>query len=158
MMGGRKRRGRPGILPAFYSFFFSPSHKESLQFFSTFFSATEFPHSCSFLFLFCRLALKNGLTHGFLPISTAAPKYLNRHTPSSQSQVYRVTQLRTDDVHCRKSAGTRPVVLNVVPVTGATFSGSTTDQLMCASLFLHLLLILMVCGGHVGHRNYCNEL
>ena len=26
--------------------------------------------------------------------------YLNRHTPSGQSQVYRVTQLRTDGVHC----------------------------------------------------------
>ena len=26
--------------------------------------------------------------------------YLNRHTPSGQSRVYRVTQLRTDGVHC----------------------------------------------------------
>ena len=26
--------------------------------------------------------------------------YLNCHTPSSQSRVYRVTQLRTDGVHC----------------------------------------------------------
>ena len=31
--------------------------------------------------------------------------YLNRHT-SGQSRVYRVTQLRTDGVHCRKSTGT----------------------------------------------------
>ena len=43
--------------------------------------------------------------------------YLNRHTPSDQSRVYRVTQLRTDGVHCRESAGTGPVNLNVVPVT-----------------------------------------
>ena len=28
----------------------------------------------------------------------------NRHTPSGQSRVYRVTQLRTDGVHCRESA------------------------------------------------------
>ena len=35
--------------------------------------------------------------------------YLIRYTPSSQSQVYRVTQLRTDGVHCRESAGTGPV-------------------------------------------------
>ena len=28
--------------------------------------------------------------------------YLNRHTPSSQSEVYRVTRLRTDGVHCRE--------------------------------------------------------
>ena len=41
---------------------------------------------------------------------------LNRHTPSGQSRVYRVTQLRTDDgVHCRESAGTGPVNLKVVP-------------------------------------------
>ena len=39
----------------------------------------------------------------------------NRHTPSGQSRVYRVTQLRTDGVHCRESAGTGPVNLNVVP-------------------------------------------
>ena len=31
-----------------------------------------------------------------------------------QSRVYRVTQLRTDGVHCRESAGTGPVNLNVV--------------------------------------------
>ena len=37
----------------------------------------------------------------------------NRHTPSGQSRVYRVTQLRTDGVHCRESAGTGPVNLYV---------------------------------------------
>ena len=41
--------------------------------------------------------------------------YLNRHTPSGQSRVYRVTQVRTDGVHCRESAGTAPVNLKVVP-------------------------------------------
>ena len=41
--------------------------------------------------------------------------YLNRHTQSVQSRVYRVTQLRTDDVHCRESAGTGPVNLKIVP-------------------------------------------
>ena len=40
---------------------------------------------------------------------------LNRHTPSGQSRVYRVTQLRTDGVHCRESASTGPVNLKVVP-------------------------------------------
>ena len=39
----------------------------------------------------------------------------NRHTPSDQSRVNRVTQLRTDGVHCRASAGTGPVHLKVVP-------------------------------------------
>ena len=40
---------------------------------------------------------------------------LNSHTSSGQSRVYRVTQLRTDGVHCRESAGTGPVNLKVVP-------------------------------------------
>ena len=44
--------------------------------------------------------------------------YLQRQTPSGQSRVYRVTQLRTDGVHihtyCRESAGTWPVNLRVV--------------------------------------------
>ena len=40
---------------------------------------------------------------------------LNRHTPSVQSRVYRVTHcLRTDGVHCREFAGTGPVNLKVV--------------------------------------------
>ena len=37
--------------------------------------------------------------------------YFNRHALSCQSRVYRVTQLRTDGVHCRESAGTGPVNL-----------------------------------------------
>ena len=39
----------------------------------------------------------------------------NRHTPSCQSRVYRVTQLRTDGVQCRESATTGPANLKVVP-------------------------------------------
>ena len=42
--------------------------------------------------------------------------YLNRHTPSGQSRVYRVTQLRTDGVHCRESTGRWPVNVKVVVV------------------------------------------
>ena len=41
---------------------------------------------------------------------------LNRHTPSGISRVYRTTQLRTDGVHCRESAGTGPVNLKVVRI------------------------------------------
>ena len=55
--------------------------------------------------------------------------------------------MRTDGVHCREAAGARPAVLKVVPVTGAAFSGITMDQLLCASLFPHPLL-MMVCSGH----------
>ena len=39
----------------------------------------------------------------------------NRHTPSGQSRVYRVTQLRTDGVHCLESAGIGPVNLKIAP-------------------------------------------
>ena len=49
--------------------------------------------------------------------------YLNRHTPSGQSRVYRVAQLRTDGIHCRESAGTGPVNLKVVP-NGCCFGRS----------------------------------
>ena len=48
------------------------------------------------------------------------------HAPSGQSRVYRVTQMRTDGVDCRESAGTGPVNLKVVPVTGAAFASLWT--------------------------------
>ena len=45
-------------------------------------------------------------------------------TPSDQPRVYRATQkMRTDGIHCRESAGTGSVVLNVVPGTGAALAG-----------------------------------
>ena len=40
---------------------------------------------------------------------------LNRYTPSGQSRVNRVPQLRTDGVHCRESAGKGSENLKVVP-------------------------------------------
>ena len=45
-----------------------------------------------------------------------------------------------DGIHCRESAGTGPVVIIVVPVTGAAFSGTVlawTNQ--CAPPFSHAL-------------------
>ena len=62
-----------------------------------------------------------------------------RHTLSDQSRVYRVAQLRADGVHCRESAGTGPIILKVVAVTGAAILEVTMDQLMCASLLPHPL-------------------
>ena len=58
--------------------------------------------------------------------------------------------MRTYGVHCRESAGTQPLVLKVVPVTGAAFSGIIMDHFICASLFPHPLL---VGGGHVPSFN-----
>ena len=61
--------------------------------------------------------------------------YFNRHIPSSQSRVHRVTQLCTDGVHCRESAGKEAEILKVIPVTGAVILQFTMDQLLCASFF-----------------------
>ena len=46
--------------------------------------------------------------------------------------------MRTDGVHCRESYGTGPVVLKVVPVTSAGFSGLTMDHFLCVSIFFTL--------------------
>ena len=53
--------------------------------------------------------------------------------------------MRIDDVHCRESAGTGPVVLKVVRMTDAAFSGVPMDQLMGASLSPHSLSEVCVC-------------
>ena len=74
------------------------------------------------------------LTHG---ISTAFRDGVHLFIPPTAIglvRVYQVTQLRTDGVHCRESAGTGPVILKVVPVTGSAFLGITIDQIMCAPL------------------------
>ena len=57
------------------------------------------------------------LLTGFLLVSVAASIQLYRHKLSVQSLVYQVTQLLTDGVYCRESAGRGAV--KVVPVTDA---------------------------------------
>ena len=76
--------------------------------------------------------------------------YLYRQSPSDQSRVYQVTQWRTDGVHCRESAGTGPLVLKIVPIKGAAFSGITMDQLMRASRFPHPP---SVCSGYINSHS-----
>ena len=73
------------------------------------------PSGVSLLISILRLNLV--LTYGILPEFRGGVHLFiyNRHTPSGQSRVYRATQLRTDGVHCRESAGTGPVNLKVVP-------------------------------------------
>ena len=76
-------------------------------------------------------------THGIPPdVHAAASMYFYHHTPLGQSRVYRVTQVRTDGVHCRESASTGPVVLKVVRVTDAAFASPWTND-YCAPLFSH---------------------
>ena len=66
--------------------------------------------------------------------------YLNRHTPSGQSRDYRVTQLRTDGVHCRESAGTGSVKLKVVP-NGCCLDRSRHGLINMGLSFPHPLLV-----------------
>ena len=58
---------------------------------------------------------------------------LNRRTPSGQSRVYRVTQMRTDGVYCRESAGTGPVNLKGSSKRVLPWQ-ITMAQLICTSL------------------------
>ena len=81
--------------------------------------------ACSFPIL--RLNLVVVLTHGIRPDSRAASIYLFK-PPCTIGPVpsYRVTHLRNDGVHYRESAGTGPVVLKVIPATGAAFASPWT--------------------------------
>ena len=66
--------------------------------------------------------------------------YLNHHTPSGQSRVYRVTQLHTDSVHRRESAGTGPVNLKVVPNECCLVVAGHHGPISMRLSFPHLLL------------------
>ena len=74
------------------------------------------------------------LTYGIPPEFRGGIHFFiyNRHTPSCQFRVYRVTQLRTDGVHCRESAGTGPVNIKVVSKE-CCLGQVTMDQLIFAS-------------------------
>ena len=87
---------------------------------------------------FSTLRLNLVLTHGIPPDVHGGVYIFYHHTPSGQTRVYRVTQLRTDGLHCRESAGTGPVVLRVVRVRGAVFASQWTNY-YCAPLFSHTL-------------------
>ena len=50
----------------------------------------------------------------------------------------------TVGIPCRESAGTRPVALKVVPVTGAAFSGFTMNPFF-VRLFFRTPTVIMVC-------------
>ena len=68
------------------------------------------------------------------PVPRRRPSiYLNRHTPSGQSRVYRVTPLRTDGVHCRESAGSAPVSIKGSSERVLPWQ-VTMDQLIRASI------------------------
>ena len=63
------------------------------------------------------LRLNLELTYG-TPLESRGGVHLfiyNRQTSLGQSRVDRVTQFRTDVVHCQESAGTGPVNLKVDP-------------------------------------------
>ena len=49
--------------------------------------------------------------------------------------------MRAEGVHCRDSSGIGPVILKVVRVTGAAYSGNSIDQFLSAALFPQPLLV-----------------
>ena len=73
-----------------------------------------------------------------------------RH-PSGQSRLLRVTQLRTDDIHCRESAGTGPVNLEVVPNGCCLGRSPWTNKY--APFFLTLIIgMVWACSKYRGYR------
>ena len=80
--------------------------------------------------------------------------YFHRQTPSGQSRVYRVTQLRTDGVHRRESAGTGPVNLKVVPNECCLGRSPWTNQLICAFLSHTHYTIIGIKWGY-GYPSLC---
>ena len=80
--------------------------------------------ACSFSLLRINMVFTRGIPPAFRDSI-----HIYRCQPASgQSRGYRVTQLRADDIYCRASAGTGPVVLKVVPITAAAFSGFAMNQ------------------------------
>ena len=57
--------------------------------------------------------------------------------------------MRTDGVHCQESTCTGPVVLKVVPVTGAAYRGNPIEHFFSPLPFSHLLFsIIIATSGH----------
>ena len=63
--------------------------------------------------------------------------------------IHTLLYVMTIHTYCRESDGTGSVVLRVVPVTGAAFSGITMDQSMCASFTSTHKLCLIFSVTHV---------
>ena len=74
------------------------------------------------------------------------------HTPSGQSRVYLLSQLRTNGVHCRESTGTGPVNLKVVP------NECCLGRSPCVCVFFPFILDIKFVGrtgrGHTGGRSH----
>ena len=80
VMDGRKRRGRPGILPAFFVFFLHPVKGHLQLFLSTFFSATGFPRFCNCFFCFavCHKEWSRAIARGVVDHKDAVNTILPR--------------------------------------------------------------------------------
>ena len=101
-------------------------------------SSCSSPHSCRILCLLAKFLLSS---------AAASIWFFKRHIPSGQSRVNRVTQLRTDGVHCRESADTGPVNLKVLP-NGYFLGRSHHEPINMRLYFPHPLLLW---NGHVEH-------
>ena len=91
---------------------------------------------------------------------------LNRHTPSGESRVYRVTHLRTDGVHYRQHTASKPqgsservlpwqvtinqlICASLTPTVGmklpreTKFSGASEDHILLCVAFVVLALVFL---------------
>ena len=71
-----------------------------------------------------------------------------------QSRGYRVTQLRTDGVHCQESARTGPVALKVVRITGAAFLVHHHGPITTVLLFLYCFFFCLLSSNLFWTSNY----
>ena len=103
--------------------------------------------------VFSTRKLKMVLTQG-IPPDFRDGVHIYRQPPSGQSRLYRVTQLRTNGVHCRESAGTGPVVPKAVRVRDAPFQVS--PWAIFYTPLVSRTLILVWSGYIISHR-ICHE-
>ena len=88
--------------------------------------------ACSFSTL--RLIMFPTGLHSPFPLSaTVSIRTVMRHR--ANPEFIRSCNFVKDDIHYRESAGTGPEALTVAQQTGASYSGNSVDQLICAPLF-----------------------
>ena len=97
------------------------------------------------------------LLEGFLQMFAAVSIYIYHHTPSGQSRLYRVTQLRTDGVYCRESVVSKHnhCFTAVVHTVDPFFP---PDLCLCVCVFFPSILDIKFVGrtsrGHTGGRSH----
>ena len=93
---------------------------------------------------------------GFLPLPAVAAIYLyHRQPPSSHSWVRPITQLRTDGVRCRESAG-----IGQVPLKRGSFSNNWCGlfRYQHGPISVRLSFSTPIIGGGAYYQHYSNNV